>query len=193
MAVDFVPLGSPGCGKGTASKLIAATRGIPHISTGDMLRALDRDSDLGRRVFALIDDGDFVTDELAAEMVADRLSEPDAQAGVVLDGFPRTLAQLPIYDELCARLGRTPVFVELVVPEAVTIERLHHRALTEGRADDTPEVILKRLGVYKELTLPMVVALREAKRLHQIDARVAPEAVAAAMLAIGPADLTPGL
>lgn len=147
-----------------------------------MLRALDRESALGREVFALIDQGNFVPDEMIAAVVAERLSAPDARAGVLLDGFPRTLEQLPMYDELSKRLRRQGAFVGLRVPEEVAVERLLARG--EGRADDSPDVIKKRIEVYHQLTGPLVSELERQGRLSWVDGTLAPARVGSFLVAL---------
>lgn len=193
MTVDILPLGLPGSGKGTVAKILAERLSIPHVSTGDMLRALDRQSDLGSRVFARIDVGDFVSDELISEMVEERMILPDAKNGIILDGFPRTESQLPIYDALCARLGRTPLFVELKIPKKVATLRMQGRAEKENRADDTPEVIAHRLENYRVLTAPLVATLSLAGRLVVIDGDKTPDEVATAIEAARESLALPGM
>lgn len=183
LAIDIVPLGVPGSGKGTVAKLLAAALDIPHLSTGDLLRALDRDCELGRQVFALIDQGNYIPDALAARLVESRLLEADTAQGIILDGFPRTLAQLPLFDQLSARNGREALFIELSCPLAVGAERMLRRGESGDRADDTPAVIARRLEVYSELTLPLVDELARQQRLLRVSALDPPALVAEQMLA----------
>lgn len=166
LSLDVVILGLPGSGKGTIGSLFAHEIKRDHLSTGDMLRALDRESELGRKVFALIDKGNFVPDKLIAEMVKEVLKEKES---VVLDGFPRTLSQLPIYDELCQKLGRQGLFIKLEVPSDIARTRLLARAVKEGRTDDSAEVIQKRMEVFQELTAPLIARLKKQKRLVLLD------------------------
>jgi len=154
--MNVLILGPQGAGKGTQAKRIAAEYGIPHIATGDMLRASIEGGDpLG--VQAILDRGLLVPDDVMIELIRERLSEPDAESGFVLDGFPRTMAQADALDAMLREIGKEidVVFV-LQVPEEVAIERLLRRADLEGRADDTPESIATRLGLYRSETEPLV-------------------------------------
>ncbi|HEX2505470.1 MAG TPA: adenylate kinase, partial [Gaiellaceae bacterium] len=144
--------------KGTQAKRIAEDAGIPHIATGDMIRAMkDEDSELGREVRAVYDRGDLVSDELMIALIRDRLSHPDTDRGFVLDGFPRTLRQAESLDGLLGELDRRiGVVLDFQIPEEVAVERLHGRAVAEGRSDDTPDVIRHRLDVFQRQTRPVV-------------------------------------
>ncbi len=151
-------LGPQGSGKGTQAKRIQSEYGLAHVSTGDILRAaIDEGSALGRRVEPILEAGELVPDELMIDLIRERLARDDAQAGFVLDGFPRTLAQAEALDAVLAEIGRPlSAVLELHVPREVAIERLLGRARDEGRPDDTPEVIGRRLDLYDELTVPVV-------------------------------------
>jgi len=158
VALNVLLLGPQGAGKGTQGKLIAAEYGVPHIATGDMLRAAMADgTELGRRVKPIYDAGDLVPDEIMIALIRERLAAADAAGGFVLDGFPRTTPQADALDAMLAEIERplTVVF-EFQLPEQVAIERLHGRAQEEGRPDDTPEAIRKRLDLYREQTEPLV-------------------------------------
>ena len=155
-------LGPQGSGKGTQAKRISAEYGIPHIATGDMLRgAISAGSDLGRRVQPILESGELVPDDLMIELIRERLEEPDATDGFVLDGFPRTMPQADALDAMLTEIGRPlSVVFELQVPDVVAIERLRRRSEKEGRADDTPEAIQKRLELYHRETKPLVAHYR---------------------------------
>lgn len=158
MPLDVVILGPPGAGKGTQAKLIASDAGIPHVNTGDMLRAeRDAGTELGRLVEAVLARGDLVPDELVMQLIRDRLSQPDTAPGFVLDGFPRTLAQAEGLDRLLEELDRElTVVLQFQIPDERAVERLVGRAAQEGRNDDSPEVIRHRLDLFHEQTEPLV-------------------------------------
>jgi adenylate kinase len=156
--IDVLVLGPQGSGKGTQAKLISGAYGIPHIATGDILRAaMAEGTDLGRRVKPIYDSGRLVPDDLMIGIIRERLAEDDTENGFILDGFPRTLAQAEALDAMLREIAKelTVVFV-LQLPEPVAIERLTKRAQLEGRVDDTPEAIHKRLELYRRETEPLV-------------------------------------
>ncbi len=165
----LVLFGPPGAGKGTQARKLSARYGIPHVSTGDMLRAaVAGGGELGRQVEDIIARGELVPDELIGRVVAARLGEEDAKNGFLLDGFPRTVRQVEILDGLLAGRGENlDRVILLVVPETVLVERLLQRA--EGRADDTPETIRERLRVYREQSEPVANVYRERGLLLEID------------------------
>jgi adenylate kinase len=154
--VNILILGPQGAGKGTQARRIAEEYGIAHIATGDMLRASISDGDpLG--VKRILDEGLLVPDALMVELIRNRLSEPDAENGFVLDGFPRTMAQAEALDEMLREIGRDlDVVLELQVPDAVSMARLLRRAQLEGRTDDAPDAIRTRLALYHSETAPLV-------------------------------------
>jgi adenylate kinase len=156
--LNVLLLGPQGAGKGTQGKLVAREHGIPHVATGDMLRAAIADgSELGRRVKPIYDAGRLVPDDLMIELIRDRLAREDTAEGFVLDGFPRTPPQAAALDELLDEIGRPlTVVLEFQLPEEVAIERLRRRADDEGRADDTPDAIRTRLRLYHEETEPLI-------------------------------------
>ena len=169
--MNLLIFGPQGAGKGTQAARIAHEYGIPHIATGEMLRAaIAAGSDLGRRVKAVVERGDLVTDALMIELIRDRLAVPDASEGFVLDGFPRTLAQAEALDVLLDEIGR-PLDGVLVleVPDDVARRRMARRAEVEGRADDTPEVIANRLSTYHEQTAPLVEWYRARDKVAPVD------------------------
>ncbi len=169
--LSIVMLGAPGAGKGTQAVRIAETHGVPHISTGEMLRgAIAAGSELGRKVKEIVESGALVPDELVVEVIRERLSQPDAQNGFVLDGFPRTIGQAEALDALLAELGRPlEIVLELELAEETAVERMLGRAAEQGRADDTPEVIKNRFEVYRRQTEPLSNYYRSTGILVAID------------------------
>jgi adenylate kinase len=164
-------LGPQGSGKGTQAKRIAAAWEIPHVSTGDMFRALDDSTELGREVKAIMARGELVPDETTIRMIEGRLAEDDAVAGFLLDGFPRNLAQARALDAMLAGIGRrldAILFFDL--PDDVALERMRGRAEEEGRDDDTPEAMAKRLEIYHEQTEPVVEHYRVTGKLVPLHA-----------------------
>jgi len=169
--LGIVMLGAPGAGKGTQAVRIAETHGVPHISTGEMLRAaIAAGSELGQKVKEIVESGALVPDELVVEVTRDRLSQPDAQGGFVLDGFPRTIGQAEALDALLAGLGRPlEIVLELELSEETAVERMLGRAAEQGRADDSPDVIKNRFEVYRRQTEPLSNYYRSTGILVAID------------------------
>jgi adenylate kinase len=157
LPLDLLFLGPPGAGKGTQARRLGDERGIPQVSTGDMLRdAVAAGTELGLAAKPILDRGDLVPDDLMLALIEDRLGRADTRAGFILDGFPRTLGQAEALDALLAGLGRSIVRVlEFQLDEDEAVRRLLGRAAAEGRTDDTPEVIRNRFAVYRERTLPL--------------------------------------
>lgn len=164
-------LGPPGSGKGTQAKLLSERLGVPAISTGEILRAAVREGTaLGLRAKAVMEAGELVSDDLMIALIRDRIALPDAAAGFILDGFPRTVDQATALERLLAGNGSAvSAVVNLSVPEAVVVDRLHGRAKDEGRADDRPETILERLRVYQEKTEPLAGFYRGRRLLTDVD------------------------
>lgn len=161
-------LGPQGSGKGTQAKLIAASHGVPHVATGDILRAaIAAESELGRRVQPILERGDLVPDELMVDLIRARLAEED---GFVLDGFPRTVPQSEALDAMLEEIGKPlDVVLLLEVSDDVSLERLLERRAAEGRSDDAPEAIRNRLRLYHELTEPVVERYRSEGTLVAVD------------------------
>ena len=167
--MNILVLGPQGSGKGTQAKRINATYGIPHIATGDMLREMRGiDNELGREVSEVMDRGDLVNDELMIRIIRSRLSRGDTLGGFVLDGFPRTMPQAEALDELLRELGRElDVVFDFQIPDRdVVVQRMLQRAAEEGRADDTPDAIARRLELYERETAPLI----DYYRTHQANA-----------------------
>jgi adenylate kinase len=155
---NILLLGPQGAGKGTQGRLIASEYAIPHVATGDMLRAAIADgSELGRQVKPIYDSGRLVPDDLMIALIRERLSEEDARDGFVLDGFPRTMAQAEALEQMLREIERDlDVVFELQVPDEVGRERMLRRAAEEGRTDDAPGAIDERLRLYHEETKPLI-------------------------------------
>ena len=170
--MNLLVLGPQGAGKGTQAKRITAEYSLPHVSTGDMFRAaIAAQSELGKQVEPLLAAGRLVPDDVTIELIRERLAEPDAAEGFVLDGFPRNLAQAEALDEMLGEIGRgldAILFFDL--PDEVANERMLKRAATENRPDDTPEVIAERLQIYHEQTEPVVEHYRVTGRLVPLHA-----------------------
>jgi len=202
-----VLLGMPGVGKGTQAALLKSDLGVPHVSTGDILRkAVQEGSSLGRRVKGTLESGQLVSDELMGELIVERLGRADAREGFILDGFPRTKEQVAILDSVLERLGITLERVLLLTAdEEEVVRRLTHRRVcpkclavfhTENkppaspgvcddcgsalvqRPDDTETVIRDRLRIYAEQTLPVAESYRERVLLREVDGSGTPAAIA---------------
>jgi adenylate kinase len=172
-------LGPPGAGKGTQAARLAAHYGIPAISTGDIFRSNIADrTPLGQKVKAIVDAGDYVPDSITNELVRERLAQPDTDAGFLLDGYPRTRAQVAELDGMLAERGQSlDRVLELVVDPDVVVQRLLERAATQGRSDDTEDVIRNRQKVYADETAPLVDVYGARGLLVRVDGSGPVEAV----------------
>ena len=223
MALNLIFLGPPGAGKGTQADRFAQAKGIPKISTGDILRgAVAAGSELGLRAKAIMDAGNLVSDEIMIGIVKERLDRPDVSAGFILDGFPRTVAQAEALDGIMA--GRSPlIIVDIQVPDAELVRRLTSRLICRGcganapegllagspeaasarcgkcggefgqRADDNETVVLERLKVYQRNTKPLVDYYQSRPSFCAIDGAQAPAQVAAKIEAAVDAAAAAGL
>jgi adenylate kinase len=197
-------LGAPGAGKGTQAERFARARGVPRVSTGDILReAVQEGTELGRASKAIMDAGQLIGDDIMIGIVRERLARPDAAGGFVLDGFPRTVAQAVALDEV--QPGATPiVIVNIEVPEETLIERLTLRRICGScgwnavpgltacakcggaliqRRDDNVEIVRERLRVYDRDTQPLVEFYRVRPTFRSVDGDQTPDAVAADLAA----------
>lgn len=163
-------LGAPGSGKGTQGKLIAERLGLPKITTGDILRAaIKAGTPLGNEVKKFLDAGQLVPDQVILGLIKDELAKPEAKAGAIFDGFPRTAAQAELVDKTLAEQSQRLNYILLLdVPEDELVRRLHGRANQEGRSDDTPEAIKTRLSVYQRETAPLIAHFAQRGNVHRV-------------------------
>jgi adenylate kinase len=171
--MNIILLGPPGAGKGTQAKLLEDRYGLKQLSTGDMLRALSRDTPLGLEAKRIMDQGKLMPDNLMIDMIADRIARPDCARGFILDGFPRTVAQAEGLDAMLAAKGlRLDAVVEIVVPEEALVDRIQTRiAQSAGgaRTDDKVEVLKTRLKVYRDQTAPILPYYRAKGLVKSLD------------------------
>lgn len=209
MALNLIMLGPPGAGKGTQAERFAKLKGIPKISTGDMLReAVKAGTEIGLRAKAIMDRGELVSDEVMIGIVQDRMNRDDARSGFILDGFPRTVAQARSLDQVM--VGRSPLIViDIIVPESELVRRLGSRMvctrcgsnadpsdtkaistlvcskcggqLTQ-RTDDNQSVVLERLKVYHANTAPLVAYYQGRPTFRAVDGAQAADVVAQALV-----------
>jgi adenylate kinase len=176
---NLLLLGAPGAGKGTQAIRLAAELGVPHVSTGDLLRAaVKAGTPLGHEAKGFMDRGELVPDSVVIGVAVERIARPDAKNGFVLDGFPRTLAQAEALDAELARLGmQLDRCIVLMVDEENLIARLLKRAQIEGRADDNEATIRNRMRVYRTQTEPLIAYYQRKGLVRELDGSGAIEAV----------------
>lgn len=167
----FIFLGAPGAGKGTQAKILSGFCQIPHISTGDILRAaVQHQTELGIQAKGFMDRGELVPDQLVIDLIHERLGAEDAQAGWILDGFPRNVVQAEFLDKLLGQISQEcDHAVNLHVPSEVLVQRLLSRGQAEGRSDDTEAVIRNRLKVYDDQTAPLIDFYGHRQKLVSIN------------------------
>jgi len=185
----LIIFGPPGSGKGTQAKILQQQRGLVQLSTGDMLRAAAATGTaLGKRAKPIIDKGDLVPDEIVVGIIAERLGAPDAARGAVFDGFPRTVAQAEALDRMMAeRKSAIDAVIELKVDDEAMVGRMEQRVRENpgaARADDNPETLRKRLGVYHRQTAPLLDYYRRQGKLKTVDGMMPIPQVAAAIKTI---------
>lgn len=181
--MNIILFGAPGAGKGTQAQRIVDRHGVVQLSTGDMLRAaIAAGSELGLQAKSLMDEGKLVPDDVIIGMIADRMNDEDCKNGVILDGFPRTIAQAKALDAMFAA-GHIQLdqVIEIQVDEAALFARIENRAAESGdaRSDDTAEVLEQRLKVYHENTAPVLPYYRDKGQLNIVDGMQSIEEVAA--------------
>lgn len=178
-------MGPPGAGKGTQASVVAGRFGVPAISTGDIFRAnVSEGTPLGLEAKRYMDAGEYVPDSVTNEMVRNRIAEPDAEPGFLLDGYPRTLAQVEELDGMLAGSDRSlDAVVVLTVDAEELVQRLLKRAETSGRSDDTEDVIRHRQDVYTEQTAPLIDVYRDRGILLEVDGLGEVDEVSARILA----------
>ncbi len=167
----LIIMGPPGAGKGTQAQVVAGRYSIPAISTGDIFRKnVSEGTELGVQAQRFMDAGEYVPDELTNLMVRNRIDEPDADRGFLLDGYPRTLAQVEELDGMIKHTGHVlDAVVVLTVDKEELVQRLLQRAETEGRADDTEDVVRRRYEVYDDQTAPLIDVYRDRGLMIEVD------------------------
>ncbi len=182
----LILMGPPGAGKGTQAKVISGRLGVPAISTGDIFRAnVSQETPLGLEAKRYMDAGDYVPDEVTNAMVRGRIAEPDAEGGFLLDGYPRTVAQVEELDAMLSDAGHElDAVVVLTVDQEELVARLLKRAQTEGRADDTEDVIRRRQEVYADQTAPLIAVYRDRGLLREVDGMGSVDEVSARVFAV---------
>lgn len=181
----LIIMGPPGSGKGTQAEHLARHFGIPAISTGDLFRAHVRDkTELGLEARAFMDKGEFVPDHVTTDMLKQRMEEPDAADGFLLDGYPRTVIQIGALDEMLAARGQPlEVVLALTAPDGELLSRMLRRAQEQGRSDDTEDVIQRRLELYREETQPVLTAYTKRGILLTVEGTGERESITRAAIA----------
>ncbi len=186
--MNLVLFGPPGAGKGTQSKILTTERGLPQLSTGDMLRAaIAARTPLGLSSKALMDKGELVPDETVIGIIAVRFDQPDCKNGAVFDGFPRTIPQAQALDKMLTERGhKIDLVLELKVDDAMLMSRVQARIKAGGvlRSDDTPETLAHRLEVYYKNTAPLIDYYRQQGKLKAVDGMAPVETVTAQIAAV---------
>ena len=179
-------MGPPGAGKGTQAQFVAESLGVPHISTGDIFRAnVAQGTPLGIEAKRYMDAGEYVPDTVTNAMVRDRLEQDDCRPGFLLDGYPRTIDQVGELDAMLRADGKAlEVVIELTVDVDEVVDRLVKRAADQGRADDTEEVIRRRLEVYAEQTAPLLALYESRGLLRRVDGMGQVDEVTARVLGV---------
>ena len=167
----LVLLGAPGSGKGTQAAMLKAELKVPHISTGDLLRAaVKAGTPLGLKAKAVMEAGKLVSDDIVLGMLEERITQPDAKGGFILDGYPRNLAQCAALEDLLARIGQPlDVAIKLDVPDSAILSRCEIRFAAEHRKDDDPAIVRKRLEVYRAQTEPVADHFAALGKLKTVD------------------------
>ncbi|UPG89581.1 adenylate kinase [Luteibacter aegosomaticola] len=167
----FVLFGAPGSGKGTQAARLKQDYGIPHISTGDLLRGeIKEGTELGKKAKALMDAGHLLPDDIMLGIIEHRLAQADAKPGFILDGYPRNLAQADALDSVLAKIGQPlDVVIKLEVPFDAIVARCEVRFEAEHRPDDEPETVKKRLGIYADQTAPVAEFYAKRGKLKIVD------------------------
>jgi adenylate kinase len=184
--LNLVLFGPPGAGKGTQAKILQEKRGLPQLSTGDMLRAaIAAQTPLGKQVEGILAKGDLVSDDIVIGIIGERYDQPDCANGAVFDGFPRTIAQAEALDRMLAKRKRKiDVVIELKVDEAILLARVQQRIKESGgvaRPDDNPETLKARLAVYYKNTAPLLDFYRRQGKVETVDGMAPVDAVTKAI------------